>query len=99
MSQEIVSVIAQLKAKQGEEESLERELLALVGPSRAEGGCLNFDLHRSKQDKGLFFFYENWKSQDDLNKHLEEPHIQAFLAKKDDLLAEPISATFWIPVS
>jgi quinol monooxygenase YgiN len=99
MSQSIVSVIAQIRAKRGNEDRLQYELLSLVGPSRAEAGCLNFDLHRAENDRGLFFFYENWKSRGDLDKHLEEPHIKAFLAKADDLLAEPISATFWIPIS
>jgi quinol monooxygenase YgiN len=99
MSQEIVSVIAQIRAKQGSEERLQQELTALVGPSRAEKGCINFDLHRAAEDRGLFFFYENWSSKVDLDKHLEEPHIKVFLSKTDDLLAEPIAATFWIPIN
>ena len=98
MSQEIVSVIAQIRAKPGSEERLQQELIALVAPSRAEKGCLNFDFHRAAEERGLFFFYENWSSKGDLDRHLEEPHIKAFLSKTDDLLAEPIGATFWTPI-
>lgn len=99
MSQDMLSVIAQIRAKEGREEKLQQELLSLVGPSRAEAGCINFDLHRAAEDKALFFFYENWKSKGDLDKHLEFPHIKAFLSQADDLLAEPIQATFWTRIS
>ncbi len=99
MTTETVSVIAQIRAKQGKEERLQQELISLLKPSRAEEGCINFDLHRAADDGGSFFFYENWRSKGDLDRHLEEPHIKAFLSQADDLLAEPIGVTFWAPVT
>jgi hypothetical protein len=58
-----LTVIAKLKAKDVSEEQLYEELRNLVGPTRAEEGCINYDLHRSVEDPGTFMFYENWESR------------------------------------
>jgi len=88
-----VTVLALFKAKPGLEEKVKRELLALQGPTRSEEGCINYDLHQSKEDPSCFMFYENWKSQEDLDKHLQMPYLEAFREKAGDLLAEPTSIT------
>ena len=71
------------------------ELLALVEPTRSENGCLNYDLHQDTEDSSLFMFYENWTSKQDLDKHLQSPHLQALRAKAEGLFAEPINVTLW----
>ena len=88
-----VTVLALFKAKSGLEEEVKRELMALQGPARSEEGCINYDLHQSKEDPSRFMFYENWKSQEDLDKHLQMPYLKAFREKAGDLLAEPTSMT------
>ncbi|MFB3107958.1 MAG: putative quinol monooxygenase [Candidatus Binatia bacterium] len=88
-----VTVLALFKAKPGLEEEVKRELMALQGPTRSEEGCINYDLHQSQEDPSRFMFYENWKSQEDLDKHLQMPYLTAFREKAGDLLAEPTSIT------
>ncbi len=90
---QIVTVLALFKAKPGLEEEVRRELMALQGPTRSEEGCINYDLHRSKDDPSRFMFYENWKSQEDLDQHLQMPYLTAFREKAGELLAEPASIT------
>lgn len=85
-----VTVVATLKAKPGKAEELRAELLKLVPLTLREDGCINYDLHESTETAGLFLFYENWKSKQDLDRHLAMPYIAAMLAKADDLLAEPV---------
>lgn len=75
-----VTNIAFIRAKSGRSEELGKRLLALVAPSRAEQGCINYDLHRSTDDSDLWCVYENWRSADDLAAHFELPHMQAFVA-------------------
>jgi quinol monooxygenase YgiN len=58
-----LTVIAKFKAKSGSEELLYEELRNLVEPTRAEEGCINYDLYRSVEDLGTFMFYENWESR------------------------------------
>ncbi len=88
-----VTVFALLKAKPGMEETVKQELLALVGPTRTEEGCINYDLHQSLDHKGQFRFYENWTSKELLQRHLESVHVKRFIAKADQLLAEPPEIT------
>ncbi len=66
MENQRITVLALVKAKEGMEETVREELLALVNPTRSEPGCINYDLHQATDEKSLFMFYENWKSMDDL---------------------------------
>ncbi len=88
-----VTVLALFKAKPGLEEEVKGELMALQGPTRSEAGCIHYDLHQSKEDPSRFMFYENWKSQEDLDEHLQMPYLKTFREKAGNLLAEPASIT------
>lgn len=99
MVQEKVTVLARMKAKTGKEDEVRREILSLVGPTRAEEGCINYDLHRSMDDASVFILYENWRSKEDLDDHLAKPYLQAFLGKTDLLLAEPPEIKLWEMIS
>jgi quinol monooxygenase YgiN len=90
-----VTVFALIKAKPGMEEKAKQALHALVGPTRVEEGCLNYDLHESSTEKGVFRFYENWTSKELLDRHLQSTHVKRFLERADQLLAEPPEITLW----
>jgi quinol monooxygenase YgiN len=90
-----VTVIACHRAKPGKDLTLSDALLAVCGPTRAEKGCINYDLHVSPGDAGLLVLHENWASKADLDAHLASPHIDAFRAVAGDLLAEPPDITLW----
>lgn len=81
----VVSVVARLKANDGMEGRLKEEASKLVEPTRSEEGCLNYDLHQGIEDPTVFFFYENWRSQQDLDEHLEMPYLQEFAQKLEDI--------------
>lgn len=85
-----VTVIARLKAKPGLEETVKNEILSLVEPTRAEAGCINYDLHRTPDDPSVFVLYENWVSQQALDEHLATPYLEALKAKAEEILAEPM---------
>ena len=93
-----VTVIAHIRAKPGQEEQVKGALLALCAPTRVEKGCINYDLHQSQDDSALFAFHENWVSKNDLDVHLQSPHVQAFLKRIDELLAEAPKITLWTGV-
>ncbi len=80
-----LTVIAKLKAKSGYEEQLYEELRNLVEPSRAEEGCINYDLHGSLDEPGTFMFYENWESRPLWEQHMESPHLNEFSGKQAEL--------------
>jgi len=90
-----VTVVVRIKAKPGMEARVRQELLNLLVPTRAERGCINFDMHQAPNDASLFLFHENWVSEDDLKRHFETPHIKGWIQRAEALLAEPMELTRW----
>jgi quinol monooxygenase YgiN len=90
-----ITVLALISAKNGLEERVYQELEGLVATTRGERGCLQYDLHRADDDPRTFLFYERWRSQGDLDSHLAQPHLTAFLEKSDELLDLPPEITVW----
>jgi quinol monooxygenase YgiN len=88
------TLVATLVAKPEKRSELLDILLGQVAPSRAEAGCLNYDLHCDKEDPNVFVFYENWVNREALDRHLEEPHLRPLMARRDELLAKPIDLRF-----
>jgi quinol monooxygenase YgiN len=89
-----LTLVATLRAKEGQHLLLEAELRALVGPTRKEEGCLQYDLHRGADQPGTFLFHEVWESREHHTAHTRTPHFLRWNARKDSLLASKESA-FW----
>lgn len=83
---EVITVVADLKAKPGKEEELRKAALALIEPTRKEQGCIQYDLHVHLTDAGRVVFYENWATVKDLDRHGQSPHLKAFGAMAPDLV-------------
>jgi len=89
-----LTLVVTLRAKEGQQLLLEAELRALVGPTRKEEGCLQYDLHRGADQPGTFLFHEVWESREHHTAHTRTPHFLRWNARKDALLASKESA-FW----
>ena len=90
-----VIVFAFIKSRPGCEDPLRRELLKLIVPTRAEPGCVSYDLHESDDHPGWFQFYEVWRSRQDFEIHLGSAHIAELRAAIPDFLLEPPQITTW----
>ena len=99
MANHRVTVVARVKARKGMEKKVKEDLLSLVGPTRSENGCINYDLHQSADDPCLFMFYENWKTMKSLDRHLEMPYIKASMDRMKKVLVGPAQLTLWVMVS
>jgi len=95
MNAKSLTVVARIKAKPGKEDQVRQELLSLVGPSRKDVGCLNYDLHQALDNPAMFLFHENWTSEAHLEQHLQKPDLQAALARVGQMAAEPPQITLW----
>jgi quinol monooxygenase YgiN len=84
-----INVVARFRALEGMDHKLKEILLALIVPSRADEGCISYDLHQAIDDPSVFVFYETWESKAHLDRHASTPHVQQFRSKAKDLLAEP----------
>ncbi|HPS54551.1 MAG TPA: putative quinol monooxygenase [Sedimentisphaerales bacterium] len=99
MTETNVILIATAKAKPGMEEKVRKTLMALVAPTRSEEGCVQYNLHQSKDDPSLFMFYENWINQEALDDHIQTVHLQALLNVADEILDGPLDVTSWEMIS
>ena len=84
------TIIATLTARPETREELASLLMALVAPTRAEAGCINYDFHVDAADPCVFVFYENWTDRAALDAHLAMPHLQPLVSQLDRLLAFPV---------
>ena len=60
----------------GQEEALERHLLDLAGPTRAEAGNLQYDLFRSTDQANRFVRIEQWRDLAALEAHKATPYMR-----------------------
>ncbi len=78
-----VVIAATFTARPGCQAALEAEAARMVDPTRAEPGCLRYDLFR--HPAGIAFL-ETWESPAALEAHRASPHIQAWRAASAGLV-------------
>ncbi len=95
MNQNKLTVTATFQARPGKELELRAVLVGLVEPTREEVGCLNYDLHELQGTSKTFLFHENWVSKEDLDRHMESPHIKALLPRVEELCLQLPEIVLW----
>jgi quinol monooxygenase YgiN len=66
----------------GKEADLERHLLSLTAPTRAEAGAIRYDLYQSPDQPHEFLRHEVWASPSALEAHKRAPHLKASWDKR-----------------
>ena len=94
-----VTIIGTVRARPETRAEIAGLLTAQVGLTRAEPGCINYDFHVDAADPCCFVFYENWRSQADLDAHLEMPHLRPLFSQLDRLLAAPVQIRHLVMLS
>lgn len=83
-----LTIVANIKAKPDKIELVKAELLKLINITRAEEGCINYDLHQDNDNPAHFLFYENWDSRALWQTHMGAPHLAAYMAATDGAVEE-----------
>jgi quinol monooxygenase YgiN len=84
-----VRVIARAVARDGKAEELKELLRGLIAPTRAEAGCIYYELFESNLP-GLLYFNELWESQAHLDAHAASSHFTEIFGKAKALFREPL---------
>lgn len=66
----------------GRAAELKEHLLALAPPTRAEPGCLLYELYQSPNEPHEFLRIERWASAAALEAHKRTPHLRASFEKR-----------------
>jgi len=70
------AVIYTFPADKAEEAA--RLLIPLRDGSRAEAGCITFDVSRGSDDSNVFVLYEEWRDQAALDEHYKTEHFNKY---------------------
>jgi quinol monooxygenase YgiN len=73
-------IVAHIRARPGEEARVRTELERVIPPTRAEEGCVKYDLHVDDEDPAHFMFYEIWETKPHWEAHQRSDHLSAMRA-------------------
>ena len=95
----MIYVIATLAVKPGSQAELIEAAKPCIAATRAEAGCLAYDLHVSATDPLKLVFVEQWDSADCLVPHGKAEHFRAFGRVARDCLSAPAKVEIITPQS
>jgi quinol monooxygenase YgiN len=84
-------VVAVIPAKPGSEGVVRDALTTLATASRGHQGCTGYELFESVAAPGTFVTVETWRTQGDIDAHLQNPDIATAMAAADGNLAGDIA--------
>jgi quinol monooxygenase YgiN len=82
-----LTIVANITAKSDKIDLVKAELLKLIDITRAEEGCINYDLHQDIENPAHFMFYENWASRELWQAHMEGQHLADYLTATEGAVA------------
>lgn len=93
-----VSILATISPKPQHFAEARETILAIIDDTRAEAGCLAFDLHEGAGD-GRFYLYEIWADRAAFDAHHAMAYTQSVFHKYEEILAVPVELVVMTPVS
>ena len=94
-----VSLIALLSSKKDALATIQMELKKLVVASKAEAGCILYELNNCKEIPTQYIIAELWEDEEALNRHKETPHYKYFTHIAPALLSGPVEIKTLIPMA
>ncbi len=79
MTNQQLTIVARILAKDGKADLVKAELLKLIPITRAEEGCINYDLHQDNENPNLFLFHENWTNRELWQAHMNTDHLAQYM--------------------
>jgi quinol monooxygenase YgiN len=79
------AMVVELRSAPGRREDLRSAMLAILGPTRAEKGCLRYDLHEDREDPDVLAIYEVWSDAAALGRHRDTDHVREINSRIHEL--------------
>lgn len=74
------------RIKKGGLEKHRAEYAQFRAATKTEPGCIDFSLSYDALDDTVVYVIERWKSRDDLNKHLQTPHVKSWIGVMQEFM-------------
>ncbi|WP_282036405.1 putative quinol monooxygenase [Saccharicrinis aurantiacus] len=88
MSSQKLTIVARITVKEGKADFVKSELLKLIDITRAEEGCINYDLHQDNENPNFFLFFENWENRELWQKHMGNQHLADYIKNTEGAVEE-----------
>lgn len=82
--------LVRFEPRAGKEREFREELLLVIGPSRAEAGCLDIQVFESVRAPVSFAIHSEWADEAAFDLHARMPHTVRFLEAARELLTHPL---------
>ncbi|WBX70030.1 putative quinol monooxygenase [Tenacibaculum retecalamus] len=83
-----LTIVARILVKEEKRDFVQAELLKLIPITRAEKGCINYDLDQDNENPNLFLFHENWESRELWQVHMNNTHLAEYIKVTDGAVEE-----------
>jgi quinol monooxygenase YgiN len=83
-----LTIVANIKANADKIELVKAELIKLIEVTRAEEGCLQYDLHQDNENPAHFMFFENWESRDLWQLHMNAQPLKDYVAATEGAIED-----------
>jgi quinol monooxygenase YgiN len=83
-----LTIVANIHASPTQIDLVKTELEKLIPVTRAEKGCIQYDLHQDNSNPAHFVFYENWVSRELWQEHMNAPHLAAYMQATEGAVVE-----------
>lgn len=84
-----IRIITTIHVQDGKEQESITLLRELVIATRAEAGCLRYELLQSSVTATEFILLEEWQSEDAFSQHMSTPQVQEALLEGSIFLTSP----------
>lgn len=93
-----VVVVGSFSAQPGKEAEAVAAFEALLEPTHREDGCILYALHRGVDDPRRLAFVERWASREQLDAHLQSPHVAKVLERAEELFGDSADIVVYEPL-
>ena len=83
-----LTIVADIPRQPDQIDLVKAELERLIPITRAEDGCIQYDLHQDNENPAHFLFYENWESRELWQAHMNAPHLADYMKATEGAVAE-----------
>ena len=86
-------LIARFRPKPGMAGEVRAAIAEVASSTRAEEGCLHYEVLASLRDQDLFVIHSRWRDEAAFDNHASLPHTLAFIDRVSAAIDHPFDAT------
>jgi len=83
-----LTIVGKITAKTDKIDFIKEELVKLIDTTRAEEGCIQYDLHQDNDHPEIFLFFENWENRELWQKHMNNDHLKNYIKVTEGCVAD-----------